>query len=272
MYNLPPIFAILGPQGSGKSYSAFKIACEFADRSQFDLAFNFSINQAALYRYCIACGYNWLAMRVYYNQCKFLDADDLEYFLRFPRHIYILDEAGVYLNARTFKDMQRRTMHDLAQIRHDNKILIWLAQYHDQVDKMLRQLTQGFCQCESQLRFNREMGNYKIYWQRIYIYNSRQYKIYLQKVADKVQGLKYWVNSRRLSEFHYEGMLSEADRMIFDIYQSFGARVGDGSGEQPPPLFMPSCHDVSYSETDFKDACISILDRFDSFDFSIFSF
>jgi hypothetical protein len=65
-----------------------------------------------------------------------------------------------------------------------------------------------------------------MYWQKIYIYNARQYKIYLSKVDNKLSGFKFWVNARKLADWHYEGLLSDEDKMIFDIYSSFGSHIG----------------------------------------------
>jgi hypothetical protein len=95
------------------------------------------------------------------------------------------------------------------------------------VDRVLRELTAGYCQCLSSSRFSKKLSNYELYWQKIYVYNAREYKIYLSKVDGKMSGLKFWINSRKLADWHYEGTLSDQDKLIFDIYQSFGSRVGD---------------------------------------------
>ena len=34
------------------------------------------------------------------------------------------------------------------------------------------------------------------------------------------------MNSRKLADWHYEGLLSDEDKMIFDIYNSFGSHIG----------------------------------------------
>ncbi len=226
MLYIPPIYGVVGEQGTGKSFSAIKTVLPFANTAEYDLCFNYEINLRALYDYCIIQGYNWLACRILHNKVRVKDSEDLEDFMDLPKTIYILDEAGVYLNSRAFQSVPKTFLAQLAQVRHDQKILVWCAQYADMVDRILRELTAMYCQCLSVSKFSKELGNYEMYWQKIYIYNARKYKIYLSKVDQKLSGFKFWINSRKLADWHYEGLLSEEDRMIFDIYNSFGSHIG----------------------------------------------
>ncbi|MDJ0662866.1 MAG: ATP-binding protein [Crocosphaera sp.] len=226
MLYIPPIYGVVGEQGTGKSFSAMKTVLPFANLAEYDLCFNYEINLRALYDYCIIQGYNWLACRILHNKVRVKDSEDLEDFMDLPKTIYILDEAGVYLNSRAFQSVPKTFLAQLAQVRHDQKILVWCAQYADMVDRVLRELTAMYCQCLSVSKFSKELCNYEMYWQKIYIYNARKYKIYLSKVDQKLSGIKFWINSRKLADWHYEGLLSEEDRMIFDIYNSFGSHIG----------------------------------------------
>ncbi len=229
MFYLPPIFGIVGPQGSGKSFSTFKLLCMQADLLQYDLCFNFSVDLDALYNYCLNSGYYWLVSRIIHNKIRCRFSDELDTFMDLPKTIYVMDEAGVYMNSREFQKVPKSFLHQLAQVRHDSMVLVWCAQYADMVDRVLRELTAGYCQCLSLSKPNKKLGNYELYWQKFYIYNARQYKIYLNKVDSKLSGFKFWVNARKLADFHYEGFLSTNDKLIFDIYSSFGARVGEES-------------------------------------------
>ena len=226
MLYIPPIYGVVGEQGTGKSFSAIKTVLPFANTAEYDLCFNYEINLRALYDYCIVQGYNWLACRILHNKVRVKDSEDLEDFMDFPKTIYILDEAGVYLNSRAFQSVPKTFLAQLAQVRHDQKILVWCAQYADMVDRVLRELTAMYCQCLSVSKFSKKLGNYEMYWQKIYIYNARKYKIYLSKVDQKLSGFKFWMNSRKLADWHYEGLLSQEDKMIFDIYNSFGSHIG----------------------------------------------
>lgn len=244
-FYLPPIFGIIGPQGSGKSFSTFKLICEAANELEYDLCFNFTINLEALYYYCLDSGYYWLLSRILHNKVRCRFSEELDGFMDLPKTIYVMDEAGVYMNSREFQRIPKKFLHDLAQVRHDSKVLVWCAQYSDMVDRVLRELTAGYCQCLSTTKPSKKLGNYELYWQRLYIFNSRQYRIFLNKVDSKLSGFKFWMNARRLADFHYEGLLSDNDRLIFDIYSSFGARVGeeygyidtDDDGNLPVKLF-----------------------------------
>ncbi len=226
MLYIPPIYGVIGEQGTGKSFSAIKTVLPFANLAEYDLCFNYEINLRALYEYCIVQGYNWLACRILHNKVRVKDSEDLEEFMDLPKTIYVLDEAGVYLNSRAFQSVPKTFLAQLAQVRHDQKILVWCAQYADMVDRVLRELTAMYCQCLSTSKFSKELGNYEMYWQKIYIYNARKYKIYLSKVDQKLSGFKFWINSRKLADWHYEGLLTNEDKMIFDIYNSFGSHIG----------------------------------------------
>ncbi len=226
------INGIIGEQGSGKGFAMLKIGLLYANQIQYDLCFNFEIDEKALYNYCLEMGYTWLLSRILHNKIRVKNSKDLISFMDLPKTIYILDEAGVYLNSRRFRDIDPDFLHEIAQVRHDCKLLWWVAQYPEMVDKMLRSLTASFIQVDGKQRFNKKLGNSELIWQRIYLFNARNFNIYLSKVHDKFTGIKYWLNARRLADFHWEGVLDYSDKMIFDIYQSFGYRVGDSVVKQ----------------------------------------
>lgn len=245
---IPGIVGILGHQGTGKSFSAILVACRYANQIEFDLCFNFPINLEALWNYCRAMGYTWLMHRILHNKIQYRSSEDLTEFMKTNRTLYILDEAGVYLNSRKFKDIDPQFLHDIAQIRHDGRMLWWIAQYFDMSDKMLRSLSSAFIVCDSQLRFNKKLGNSELHWKRIYLYPAKEFKIYLTKVAEKYTGMKYVINARRLSMYQWEGFLDETDRIIFDIYQSFGSRVGDYSANNQRLFCSPKYQKVNNHE------------------------
>lgn len=224
---IPGICGIFGNQGSGKSFSAIKVVCAYANQIQFDICFNFQVDFYQLYLYCIYNDYQWLAHRIYHNKCRSKYCEDLETFFDLPKTIYVMDEAGVYINSRNFKKTTDGFLETIAQVRHDGKIFWYIAQYYEMVDKVLRDLSSSFIHVDSSLRFNKKLGNSEILWQRIYLFSQRNYRIYLEKVCYKFTGVKHWVNARRLSDFQWEGVLSDDDKMLFKVYQSFGSRVSD---------------------------------------------
>ncbi|MGB5596712.1 MAG: hypothetical protein WBM62_22145, partial [Crocosphaera sp.] len=122
MLYIPPIYGVVGAQGSGKSFSAIKTVLPFANSAEYDLCFNYDIDLKALYDYCIVQGYTWVAFRILHNKVRVKDSEDLEEFMDFPKTIYILDEAGVYLNSRAFQSVPKTFLAQLAQVRHDSKI------------------------------------------------------------------------------------------------------------------------------------------------------
>jgi hypothetical protein len=253
---IPGITGILGDQGSGKSFATIKIALQYAEQIEFDLTFNFSVNLRAMYNYCLEMGYIWLLTRLRRGMIRVRDSRDLIDFMDRPKTIYILDEAGVYLNSRKYQDIDPEFLHQLAQVRHDGKMLWWIAQYYDMSDKMLRNLSGAFIQCLSEVRFNKKLGNSELYWQKVYLYKARDYKIFLNRVNEKMTGIKFWINSRKLASFHWEGILSAQDKMLFDIYQSFGSKVGD-EVKKKDELKLIELKQVNFTEDEFN----SFFDR-----------
>lgn len=224
------IIGILGEQGSGKSYVALKLALEWANKFEFDLCFNFSINLDRLYDYCLLNGYLWLLSRIYSNKIVCRSVSDkgqlkLDKWMSENKTLYVLDEAGVFLNSRRFRDVDPQFLSDLAQVRHKSRRLFWIAQYYDMVDRILRSLTSGFVHCESITTFDKELCAPKILLQKYALYNSRNYQRYLQKVADKTGGIKMFFTQRKLADYTYQAPLSKADLLLFKVYQSFSDNI-----------------------------------------------
>lgn len=227
------IIGILGEQGSGKSFVSLKLALEWANRFEFDLCFNFSINADYLYDYCLLNGYTWLLSRFLLNKiiCKSVCDSrgnlQLDKWMSDQRTLYVLDEAGVFLNSRRFRDVNPQFLSDLAQVRHKSRRLFWIAQYYEMTDKILRSLTSGFVHCESMTIFDKKLAAPKIILQKYALYSARNYQRYLTKVADKVGGLKMFFTQRKLAQYTYQARLSQADLLLFEIYQSFQDNVED---------------------------------------------
>jgi len=58
--------------------------------------------------------------------------------------LYIIDEAGLYFNARNWRYMQGSTMSYFTFIRHVGDTCLWLSQNYTDVDKQIRGKTQTF--------------------------------------------------------------------------------------------------------------------------------
>lgn len=250
-----PITAVLGPQGSGKSFVAIKLALEYANKIEYDLTFNFSVNVRSLYEYSVLHGYTWLVSRILHGHIHCRPSNDLKLFMDRSKTLYILDEAGVFLQSRDFANIDKNFLRDLAQIRHDCKMLWWLAQYNDMVDRVLRDLTASVIQADCITRYSKKLGNYEIFIQRFFLFEARAYKIYLTKVADKSRGFPHFVRQRQLALRSWVGPLECSDSLLFDCYQSFGGKVEVG--------YVPTAYQNFISN--FSSEVVPNEDNFNSF-------
>lgn len=227
LYFPGPITGVLGLQGAGKTFAALKFALQVAETLEYDLCFNFSIDLKKLFYYCLDCGYSYLLGRILSGdgvRCR--SSADLQAFMDRPKTLYLLDEAGVYLNSRRFRDISVDFISDLAQIRHDGKLLWWVAQYADMVDRVLRELTASFLVAESTLRFNKKLGNSEIIWQNFALFDNKKFKLFEKASEDRARLFAQFFRKRKYAIFTWGGMLSPTDKYLFKVYKSFGSKVG----------------------------------------------
>lgn len=132
--------------------------------------------------------------------------------------VVLLDEAGIFLNSRDFKNTSKQLLYDLAQSRKSGTDLFWTAQYCDQVDRFLRELTQLYYHCEGTTIFSKKLKRPRMILKRVYWFKAGIYYQWLSNIQHRNNYFKtkfaYAVNVE-------EGSLSVADKLIFDIYTSF---------------------------------------------------
>lgn len=138
--------------------------------------------------------------------------------LLIPESVVLLDEAGILLNSRDFKDTTKDLLSGLCQSRKDGTDLIWAAQFDDQVDRQLRMLTQFWIHCESLSIFDKKMKRPKLHWKAIHWFRASDYQDWLNNPRDRSNSLKTRFQYATKTE---NGLLSIADKMIFSIFDSF---------------------------------------------------
>lgn len=138
--------------------------------------------------------------------------------LLIPESVVLLDEAGILLNSREFAKTSKQLLADLAQSRKDGCDLIWCAQFDEQVDRQLRMLTQFWIHCESLSMFDKKMRRPKLFYKRIFWFRCSDYHEWQHN--PKARGNHF--KTRFVYSTIYEGgLLSPADKMIFNIFDSF---------------------------------------------------
>lgn len=141
------VIGITGRFGGGKSLRAVELAIRFANRTRKPLVFNFPVNDFAIRRYAKSMGYFWVA-----NCARIFTVDlfdDINKLWTYRDTVFVLDEAGIFANARLWKSLSKDFLKNLVQVRKLNVHLIIVFQYIDQVDKQIRQNIQHWVWCRS---------------------------------------------------------------------------------------------------------------------------
>jgi len=228
-----PLTGILGGMGSGKTFISIILATEIAEAMRFDLRFNFAINAIPLYYYLVNNGYTWLLSRLLrggidVKSCADGEELTLMEFMNKPKTLYVCDEAGaVYLNSRNFKKIPLDFLAGLSQSRKGQKRLFWIAQYKDQADKTIRELSASYVYCNCSSRPNPKVGFSECTGKNYQMFTAQNYQVFERKVLQgAVTGIKAKFTASKLAEKTITGNLSEVDKLAFAAYNSF-SRVED---------------------------------------------
>lgn len=138
--------------------------------------------------------------------------------LMIPDSVVLLDEAGILLNSREFANTSKKLLSDLAQSRKDGVDLFWCAQFDDQVDRQFRMLTQFFIHCQSLSSFDKVLKRPKLKYKQIFWFSA---DVYQRWVADLKVRSDYLKTKFAYAIKTEEGVLSDSDRQLFKVYNSF---------------------------------------------------
>mgnify|MGYP001809934773 CR=1 FL=1 len=214
------------PRGSGKSLIALALALRQADDLKYGICCNFSLNGKELVKYCQMMGYYNLLQQYQAGQIQVLPAAegkkvDLEKFMGAGnRMVYLLDEASIFANSRNWSQMSAQFMANLSRARHDGNKLWWITQVYSQVDKQLRQQTDFIVQANSILRYDERLGTEGVVCKIHYIYPRNDYD-YIDSKRESWGGLKTTLQEFSRARFRLWGPLTEADKCLFRVYNSF---------------------------------------------------
>jgi hypothetical protein len=160
---------------------------KLASKQNLRIIANFRCNYRYLKEYCKLKKYH----NIFWHCHKVTDSESVLKLLSFENAVIILDEAGLALFSRGFKDSTRTAIfHEMFQVRKGNSIILYSCQYLDQVDKQLRDntqlwiITKGFqykrrLYTRSQLALDRE--NFKRLVDKPELMTKMIYPIFLAK-------------------------------------------------------------------------------------------
>lgn len=219
------LIGITGPIGRGKSHTMIKAALYYAEQREKQLVFNFPINRRALYLVAQKLKYTWVQnLLLNGGVSEIVNPEELEALL-LPGAVVCLDEAGVFLNSRKFAKTPTSLLSSLAQSRKGNKYtrggtdLIFCAQFFEQVDRQLRDLTHYWLFCDSLVGFNKKEKRPELIWKHIFWFNSFDFKRWMSDPKANSSYLK----TRFSYSFKYEqGIPNYIDKLVFQAYNSLG--------------------------------------------------
>ena len=213
------ISAIYGKPGKGKSHFATFYGIYLANLYEKKLVSNFFFDPDKLALYCKLMGYRWLLENLNKGIIYYIDCDkSLSDILSIKDSIVLLDEAAIFLPARgSSYNTPKQIIKDLVQVRHDSQYLVYLCQNEAQVDSFLRNLTEEIFHCNGQSKWSRKLRNQELFWKTVHLFIPEHYA---QWVADpKLR--KDPLKTRLLATKSWTGMLSVADLLLFQVYDSF---------------------------------------------------
>lgn len=219
------ILGIVGAIGSGKSHTQLKLALDYCERKERQLVCNFNVDVSAILRYAKHKKFKWVEYLCKRGGiCQIHNPESLQA-LFIPESVICLDEAQIFLNSRSFMSTSKSLIADLSQSRKDGCDLVYAAQVDNHVDKQFRELTQFWCHCMGLSIHDKKSKRSKLHWKKIYYFDASNYQEWLE---DKRARSSHW-RTKFAYAFQYEGgFLSEADRILFDCFDSY-SRLDGGS-------------------------------------------
>ena len=208
------IYSIAGQIGSGKSFFQLKLALEMANLKEKQLVTNFPLNREALEIYCKKVGYKWVLDLLKYGGITEIHAPKDLQTLLLVQSVVCLDEAGILLNARSWKDTPRAFLSDLCQSRKQGTDLIWAAQFPEQVDSQMRMLTQFWIHASGLTYYDKISRLPKLYYKRYYFMDANTHNKWVSKHVGHLK-------TRIFFSYRYHGgFLNPTDGLLFNCFDT----------------------------------------------------
>ena len=205
------IWGAVGPLGGGKTLTQVRLATESARRSGCLLASNIKLTPPdGLPFVQLPMSADWpdrlldlvlaVSLGLYPDPRPGMDGKPVS------GVIFVLDEAGLMLNSRAWRDMPTELIFMMSQGRKIRADIYWTAQFEDMVDAILRQITVEIRHCSTWPRIGirgRQKG------QRPWVVRVKRYRPGTVDTLDKCLGTN-WMRYRREWEGWYD-----TDELVF---------------------------------------------------------
>lgn len=211
---------IVGDKGYGKSFMSVRLAFAIAKYLKRKVCVNFSLNAEELHNYFYMIGDYWglQLLKTGGITCKSCFNENGEFnfqeYLSEPNTVYIFDEAGILLNKRYFYKTPPQFLFDLAQIRRSRRTLIWISQYHDQIDNQVLNLTDAIIWADGVTMMSRKLKAPQLLYYCYRCYKAKDY-IRLQTKKNK------FVSKILMAKNTWQNFIGKEEKQIFKCFPSF---------------------------------------------------
>jgi hypothetical protein len=239
------ITGLSGDIGSGKSWKMLQFALEQTNSKQKYLVTNFGLNKKALKLYCAARKQWWNVWMIDHDLYSIVsclppegskqNVSIVPLFQNRTQSVCVLDEAGIFLNARQFKNCPAQLLMDLAQSRKDGNDLIWASQFDTQVDVQFRNLTQFWIHCDSTTGWDKKERRPSLVWKTYFHFKGAEYERWQRSTKARTSFFRTMFAYAFDTQF---GPLSKTDKMLFDCFNSFTRLEKQGANAKE--LVFPS--------------------------------
>lgn len=230
------ITGICGEIGSGKSLYQLAYALEQCNQKHKKLVCNFPVNIHALKVYAYAAKMPYLIWMADNNQVACIPSlNSLTELFIYPNSIVCLDEAGIFLNSREFSKTPKALLSDMAQSRKAGIDLVYASQFDDQVDRQFRLLTQYFVHCDALTKYDKVSRRPKLYWKYYSHFKASAYWHWVNDTKARCSAIRTHIAAFQTTW----GPLTEADKLLFNVFDSFSRLDSHGSMIQYIPAVVP---------------------------------
>lgn len=207
------VYGTFGSFGAGKTLHLVEQGIEFACYHRRPIAANFYLNEKYLRLYGKKFNYPWLTI------CRIKHSLTFEQLLAQENSILLLDEAGVEIFSRSWKDRKKQELDSLFRIRHYRNKLIYAAQDWSQVDIQFRRMTH-ICLWIRGFQVYPPQGDPVLVSRLILYFDPPKFEDFLEDPLNKVKVVKPVV----VSGFRYQFDIIKAKpkfKYLFACYNSF---------------------------------------------------
>lgn len=239
---------ITGLPGTGKSLQQFHLACKKANQSRSILVSNVPFDFPAFRKYCGIMGYGWLAHCVDSNQIVVKPGlENVCQLFEYKNAWLLIDELGVFFNARAFSSMPKKILFDLAQTRKSAINVIGACQYWEQIDKSFRLLATTAVHTCGMTVYSKELKNEALVFKKMIYFDPVKYERWLDDKKARSGGIGGFFRTR----FQYairveESRLKEHDKQAFRCFKSFDRL--ETATAYDNPYFQEPFHEVSFRQ------------------------